>query len=284
VTGDAIGQDVLATVAGLPPDRFSDAVAEAVAAGILWRRPSEHPACGFLHALLREAAYAEIDAEVRRGLHLELAAALEALPARPGRLAEIAHHPSGGGAGRRPTGHGRSDGGGRGRSLAGVRPRDRGRAVHGRPGRDWTVRLGGAARGWRARLLSVLGSAQQHAGDPTRARQTLLEAYALASDAGKLVLAADAAVRMPRLIQWAVPDRELEAVLTGALKGLGDAAPALAVRLLARRAVIAVAGPHFDCCRPRCLRPTSKGATLVFGSSYRRPGRSVCQSKLALRP
>jgi hypothetical protein len=84
VAGDEIGQDVLATVAGLPPGRFTAAVAEAVAAGLLWRRPSEHPACGFVHALLGEAAYAEIDAEVRRGLHLELAAALEALPARRG--------------------------------------------------------------------------------------------------------------------------------------------------------------------------------------------------------
>jgi predicted ATPase len=90
VAGDEADQEVLATVAGLAPGRLTDAVAEAVAAGILWRRFSEHPACGFVHALLREAV--TLDADLRRGLHLELAAALEALPTWPGRLAEIAHH------------------------------------------------------------------------------------------------------------------------------------------------------------------------------------------------
>src|SRR5829696_7434223 len=92
VAGDEVDQEVLATVAGLPPGRFADAIAEAVAAGILWRRSSEHPACGFMHTLLQEAAAATVDAEVQRGLHLELAAALEALPTWPGRLAAVAHH------------------------------------------------------------------------------------------------------------------------------------------------------------------------------------------------
>jgi tetratricopeptide (TPR) repeat protein len=239
VAGDEVGQDVVATVAGLPPGRFTAAVAEAVAAGILWHRPSEHPLCGFVHALLREAAYAEIDAQVRGGLHLEVATALEALPDRPGRLAEVASH-------RRaalPAGDPKAM---VERTAAAAEAALRvfahevavahctaGLAAIGPYG------SGGAARGWRARLLSVLGSAQQHAGDPVRARQTLLEAFALASDGDELVLAADAAVRMPRLTQFLVPDRELEAVLTGALEALGDTAPALAVRLLARRAVIA---------------------------------------------
>src|SRR5829696_2562603 len=44
---------------------------------------------------------------------------------------------------------------------------------------------------------------------------------------------------MPRLTQFLVPDRELEVALAGALEGLGDAAPVLRARLLARRAVIA---------------------------------------------
>jgi hypothetical protein len=239
VAGDEVGQDLLATVAGLPPGRFADAVAEAVVAGILWRRSSEHPACGFVHALLREAAYAEIDAKVRRGLHLELAMALEVLPGGPGRLAEVAHHrraalPAGdpqvmvertvgaAEAALRVFGHEAADA----HCTAGL-------AAIGPYG------SGGSARGWRARLLCALGEAQLQAGDPVRGRQTLLEAYALASSTGELVLAADAAVRMPRLTQFLVPDRELEAVLTAALAALGDAAPALRVRLLARRAVIA---------------------------------------------
>jgi tetratricopeptide (TPR) repeat protein len=239
VAGDEIGQDVLATVAGLPPGRFTDAVAEAAVAGILWRRAAEHPACGFVHALLREAAYAEIDAEARRELHLELAAALEALPGGPERLAEVAHHyraalPAGdpqlmvdqtvavAEAALRVFAH-----------EAAVVQCTAGLAAIGPYG------SGGAARRWRARLLGVLGEAQLQAGDPVRARQTLLEASALASDAGDVVLAADAAVRMPRLTQFLVPDRELEAVLTTALVALGDAAAALRVRLLARRAVIA---------------------------------------------
>jgi hypothetical protein len=239
VAGDEVDQEVLATVAGLPPLRFTDAVAQAVAAGILGRGSSPHPSCGFVHALLREAAYAEIDAEVRRGLHLQLAAALEELPHRPGRLAMLAHHyraalPVGdpqvmvdrtvaaAEAALRAFAH-----------EAAVAHCTAGLAAIGPYG------SGGAARRWRARLLCALGEAQQHAGDPVRARQTLLDAYGLASDADDPVLAADAAVRMPRLTQFLVPDRELEAVLTGALEALGDAAPALRVRLLARRAVIA---------------------------------------------
>jgi len=239
VAGDEVDQEVLATVAGLPPGRFTEAVAEAVAAGILWRRFSEHPACGFVHALLREAAAARVDADLRRGLHLELAAALEALPTWPGRLAEIAHHrraalPAGdpqvmvdrtvaaASVALRVFAH-----------EATVAQCAAGLSAIGAYG------SGAAARRWRARLLCALGEAQAHAGDLMRARQTLVEAQALAIGVGDVVLAAEAAVRMPRLTRFLVPDRELESLLTDALEALGDAAPVLRVRLLARRAVIA---------------------------------------------
>jgi tetratricopeptide (TPR) repeat protein len=239
VAGDEVDQDVLATVAGLPPGRFADAVAEAVAAGILWRRSSEHPGCGFVHALLREAAATTVDADQRRGLHLELAAALEALPTWPGRLAEIAFHrraalPAGdpqvmvdrtvaaAEAALRVFAH-----------EAAVAQCTAGLSAIGAYGSD------AAARRWRARLLCALGEAQQHAGDLMRARQTLVEAQALASGASDPVVAATTAARIPRLTQFLVPDRELESLLTDALEALGGAAPVLRVRLLARRAVIA---------------------------------------------
>jgi hypothetical protein len=239
VAGDEVDQRVLAAVAGLPPGRFADAVAEAVTAGILWRRPSEHPACGFVHALLREAARVAVDADVRRELHLELATAMEALPAWPGQLAEVAHHrraalPAGdpqvmvdqtvtaAEAALRVFAH-----------EAAVAQCTAGLTAIGPYGSE------GAVRRWQARLLCVLGEAQLCAGDPRRARRTLVDAQALASGAGDALLAADAAVRMPRLTQFLVPDRELESLLTGALEGLGDASPALRARLLARRAVIA---------------------------------------------
>jgi hypothetical protein len=239
VAGDEVDQEVLATVAGLPPGRFTAAVDEAVAAGILWLCSSEHPACGFVHTLLREAAAATVDAEVRRGLHLEFAAALEALPTRHGRLAEVAYHrraalPAGdpaimvdrtvvaAEAALRVFAH-----------EAAVAQCTAGLGAIGPYG------FGAAVRRWRARLLSVLGEAYVHAGDLVDARQTLTDAQALASGAGDVVLAADAAVRIPRLTQFLVPDRELEAALARALEGLGDAAPALRARLLARRAVIA---------------------------------------------
>src|SRR5829696_449190 len=238
VAGEEGDQEVLATVAGLPPDRFADAVAEAVAAGILWRRSSEQPACGFVHALLREAAAATVDAEVRRRLHLELAAALEALPTWPGRLAEVAHH-------RRaalPVGDPQV----MVEWTVTAAEAALGVFAHEAAGAQCTAGLaaigpygsGGAASGWRARLLCALGEAQLQAGDLVRARQTLTDAQALASGVGDPVLAADAVVRMPRLTQFLVPDRELESVLTGALEALGDAATALRVRLLARYAVI----------------------------------------------
>src|SRR6266542_3582526 len=239
VAGDEADQEVLATVAGLPPDRFADAVTDAVAAGILWRRSSEHPSCGFVHALLREAARAAVDADVRRALHLEIAGALEALPGRPGRLAEVAHHyraalPAGdpqvtvdrtvaaGEQALRVFAH-----------EAAIAQCTAGLTAIGSYG------SGGPARLWQARLLAVLGEARRYAGDLVGARQTLVEAHALAAGVGDSVLAADAAIRMPRLTQFLVPDRELESMLTAALEGLGDAAPALRARLLARRAVIA---------------------------------------------
>jgi tetratricopeptide (TPR) repeat protein len=239
VAGDEVDQEVLATVAGLPPGRFADALGETVAAGILWRRLSEHPSCGFVHALLREAARAEVDAEVRRALHLEVATALEALPGRPGRLAEVAHHyraalPAGdpqvmvdrtvaaGEAALRVFAH-----------EAAVAQCTAGLTALGSYG------SGGPVRRWRARLLGVLGEARRYAGDLVEARQTLVDAHALATGAGDLVLAADAAIRMPRLTQFLVPDRELESMLTAALERLGHAAPALRVRLLARHAVVA---------------------------------------------
>jgi tetratricopeptide (TPR) repeat protein len=239
VAGDEVDQEVLAAVAGLPPGRFTDAVAEAVAAGILWRRSSEHPSCGFVHALLREAAAATVDTDLRRELHLELAAALEALPTWSGRLAEIAHHrraalPSGdpqvmvdwtvmaAAAALRVFAH-----------EATVAQCTGGLSAIGAFGSQ------AAARRWRAQLLCALGEAQAHAGELMRARQTLVEAQALAIGVGDVVLAAEAAVRMPRLTRFLVPDRELESLLTEALEALGDAAPVLRVRLLARRAVIA---------------------------------------------
>jgi tetratricopeptide (TPR) repeat protein len=239
VAGDEVDQEVLATVAGLAPGRFTDAVTQAVAAGILWCRSSEHPSCGFVHALLREAAAATVAADLRRGLHLELAAALEALPTWPGRLAEIAHHrraalPAGdpqvmvdwtvaaAEAALRVFAH-----------EATVAQCTAGLSAIGAYGSQ------AAARRWRARLLCALGEAQAHAGELLRARQTLVEAQTLAIGAGEVVLAAEAAVRIPRLTRFLVPDRELESLLTEALEALGDAAPVLRVRLLARRAVIA---------------------------------------------
>src|SRR5512132_1017601 len=239
VAGEEVDQEVLAAVAGLSPGRFADAVAEAVAAGILWRRSSEHPACGFVHTLLREAARTMVDAEVRRGLHRELATVLEALPGRPGRLADVANHrraalPAGdpqvmvdrtaaaAEAALRVFAH-----------EAAVAQCTAGLTAIGLYG------AGDVVRRWQARLLGVLGEAQLQAGDPVRARQTLVEAQALASGAGDPVLAATAAARIPRLTRFLVPDRELESLLTGALEGLGDAAPALRARVLARRAVIA---------------------------------------------
>src|SRR6266487_284607 len=239
VAGDEVDHEVLAAVAGLPPGRFADALAEATAAGILWRGPSEHPSCGFVHALLREAARLEVDVGAVRALHLDIAAALEALPGRPERLAQVAHH-----------------------YRAALPAGDPQVMV------DWTVaaaeaalRLfadetaiaqctagltalgsygsGGPVRLWRARLLGVLGEARQYAGDLVAARQTLVEAHALAAGAGDPILAADAAIRIPRLTRFMVPDRQLESMLARALDRLGDTAPALRARLLARHAVIA---------------------------------------------
>ena len=239
VAGDEIDEGVLATVSALPPDSFGDAVDEAVRAAILWRREAVDPLCGWVHDLLREAAAAELPADLRRNLHQNLAVALEVLPARPDRLAQIAEH-------RRaalPLGDPRV------MVDATVAAAASATAVFAHEaaiaqcagGLSAIARYGNTtieARRWRARLLCVLGRAEGDAGDPARARRTLIEAQSVAAEVGDGVLAAQAAVLIPQLATFLESDRELESKLATAVEALGDADEALRARLLARWSVV----------------------------------------------
>ncbi len=210
VAGEEVDERVLAAVAGLPAGRFADAVQEAAAAEILWRRGLESPVCGFVHTLLREAAAGTVAADLRRGLHNDVAVALEALPAGPDTLAGIAHHRQA----ALPVGDPRVM---VEATVAAASATARVYA-HGATIAQCTAGLSvigiyGAApeaRRWRARLLTVLGQAQAQAGDPTQARRTLLEAHTLALDIGDVALAAEAAIGMPSMTTFLAPDRELQ--------------------------------------------------------------------------
>ena len=89
VLGRSADEDLVTTVAGLPPGRGASGLTEALSAGALEER--EKGLYGFRHELGAQAVYESILGPQRRRLHLRAARALDARgQARP--LAQIAHH------------------------------------------------------------------------------------------------------------------------------------------------------------------------------------------------
>ena len=89
--GSQAGHRLLATVAALPEAALLEALREAVAQHVLVHDSEGY---AFRHALLEEAAYADLLPGERTALHLALAEALAADPSLPGAspAAELAHH------------------------------------------------------------------------------------------------------------------------------------------------------------------------------------------------
>jgi tetratricopeptide (TPR) repeat protein len=92
VAGRRVPHEILAEVSGLPQDALDAALREAVGGHVLVGDP-EQPAYQFRHALMQEAAYADLLPGERVRLHAAYARALQArLEQRPALAAELAHH------------------------------------------------------------------------------------------------------------------------------------------------------------------------------------------------
>jgi len=238
LTGGDAEEQLLAAASSLSPDRFAAARDRAAQAGLL--RRTDARSWGFAHDLVRESVVACVPADVLRTLHLDIAVALETIS--PGRrfASAIANH--------------------RRAALPAGDPQDMVDATL--CAAEESARVfasevtvaecmaglaaigpyGATAASWRARLLATLGRAQAEAGRIEAARSTLREAFDLARSLGDVGVAAQCALDMPKATTFALPDREVETLLTTALGEAGRDGLARA-RLLARRAVIAVQDP-----------------------------------------
>ena len=92
VAGRRVPHEVLAEVTGLPQEELDAALREAVGGHVLVGDPDQ-PTYQFRHALMQEAAYADLLPGERVRLHAAYARALQArLAERPALAAELAHH------------------------------------------------------------------------------------------------------------------------------------------------------------------------------------------------
>lgn len=89
----AASESVLADVAGMPIERSSPALDQALAAGLLLER--EPGVYGFRHALAQRAVYESLPADQHRRLHRDAAGVLETSSEPP--YAQLAHHCRAGG-------------------------------------------------------------------------------------------------------------------------------------------------------------------------------------------
>ncbi len=217
VIGGEFPLALLARVAALPREELMLALGEAVAAGLLEadpRRPGDHR---FVHALVRDAAYANLPEPARLQLHQQVAEAIEAL--HEGRLervaSSLAHH------------------------FAEAAPllRDKRASDYSK----WAGDLASAALSYeeavahyeralqtfdqleesldvrrRAELLVCVGYAHHNTGASGRAREALGQAAGLAlraGDRGLLALAAAGFAEIGLGVEDAEPVRYLEAAL-----------------------------------------------------------------------
>lgn len=235
VGGNGIGLDVLARVTGLGPAAFLDAMAEAVAAGIVAPAAARPERFAFSHALVADAAVADLDPTLRREAHAHFADVLADDTRAAASLVALhrrASYPIATAADVVDA------------SLAAAREALAAHAPElARTECSATLTTLGAERdaeGLRARLLTAMGEAAAALGDLEASSASLAEAAALARSVGDTRLAAEAASRAPRQAPFWRPDPPLVAQLDAALVDLEPSDDPLRARLLARWAVEAV--------------------------------------------
>ncbi len=234
VSGREFGLDLLAAALDEPPAALADALAPALALGIVRERPGALRRYAFSHALLREALYEALAPAARSALHAAVAGAIEARgdALDDGRASALAHH-----------------------WFEAARAGDPAKAVrYACEAGEQALRLYAfePARTQferallalalapdplaRARACAGLGDALYGSGAEAAAEARFAEALELARGLGG-ALFADTVMRMARArAQNVRPDLELNALLEEALERLPPDQPALRARLLARLA------------------------------------------------
>ena len=243
VNGRDFDLQVLAESGVLPREALLDGARGGRARRISCaRRPADAGRWAFSHALVRDALYDELSSLRRARLH---AAVADGLVRAGGSQAEAAFHayeaaalegpaPRGGARARRP-------------------PRRRCRGSTTRPPAAHLARAlqaleldPGADPPERADLLLARGDALARAADP-EARAAFAAARALARAAGDAERLGRAALGACGVgVTIIAVDRERAALLEEAIAALGDGAPALRARLLARLAIELVYVPARD--------------------------------------
>ncbi|MEO6030126.1 MAG: AAA family ATPase [Candidatus Binatia bacterium] len=251
VLGREFDLPVLERVAEMPGDRVLELLDEAVSARLVIPHAADAARYFFAHALVRETLYEELSTPIRVRLHRRAGAALQArygdgggMPRAGGGapLAEIAHHLFEGAPG--------------GDVEAAVTYGERA-AAHALACLAYEEAAGHYERtlqalellvpideARRVGVLLALGDAQQRAGDRERYRATFRRAADAARGLGRADLLARAALGFGGRLEFGLPrDDAGLALLEEARDGLGDAHPALRVRIVSR---LVGAAPYSD--------------------------------------
>ena len=231
ILGAPIHVGVLAAMAGREVEDVDDALAEAVAAGLLVERGS---GLAFDHALVRDAVADQLPAAARRAWHAAAAQALAGRPGRPASAATVAQHllDAADLVSAEEIGRWAEAAAGEARRVG----------AHGEVAR-WSEAAAGqwAVAGDLARQGAALKDAVRarlNGGDATGALASSDDLAALARESGSGVLLAQAALARAEVFQ---PAQELEAppLLQEALAHPGLAAePGLRTELLAATAAL----------------------------------------------
>ena len=239
VVGREFALELLARVSGQAPERLVDALEEAFAARMIIAPANSTGRYRFAHALIRDTLYDELSASRRLRLHRQIGEALEGLygtRANPP-LDELAYHfgeaaPLG--AVDKAIAYARRAGV---RAAELVAHEDAARHYE-RALRIFDLQAQPDDRE-RFELLNALGESRYLAGDRDQARATFQQAMAVAKALSAPVLVARAAlgVAAPFVTRLAIEvgafDPTMIEALEEALAILGDADPAVRVRLLA---------------------------------------------------
>lgn len=231
VAGRDVAADLVAGALGIDEERLVDAVDDALAVGVLVPAGAGEDELAFGHALMRQAALAELSPLRRRRLHYRLATALRNRHGEdPEHAGEIADHLAQAGAGADPADLLRF------LELAGRRSLESAayedaldrfrRALELAPAGD---------AGARARLLAGLGYAQRGTGSHDCAHASWMDALALleASAEPDRALAAELSRALGRYLDATGGLNQAVAVLERGLQALGAKASAERSRLTA---------------------------------------------------
>jgi DNA-binding SARP family transcriptional activator/tetratricopeptide (TPR) repeat protein len=241
-TASVIGREfrieLLEALGSYDEDELDDVVEESVNAQVIAEVPGVYGRCSFTHSLIRQTLYDGLTGTRRARLHLRVAEALERLEADAAEppLAELAHHyclaPPARGAAKAVE------------YAERAAKQARKQLAYEEAARLYELALtaleqSGADGQRRCELLLACGDAQTKAGDSIAARATFRQAADAARALGSPPLLTLAALGYGQAGQMAggVVDEEVVRLIEEALAAVGETAPALRARLLARLAM-----------------------------------------------